>query len=732
MYQFIKNPKNNRQVKVTSKLGKLIIHNYLKFIQIGGASTPNTSNFPGNIIENLRLKCETPMINKRIKYLQDMVIDTSDEEVNRYRKSFNNASESIFTKFSQDEGRPTVIGKPEEKSVGQRFGNITLHFKKYLNTDEKLLGGNTGNIEYSDYDVFLAEFTIQNIRMDNFIRLYLRLDNVIVYDKDKYLLNKVKTIVPDITSEVYIKSLIKFWNDNNDIFPSKDKDWEPFGINSLNLFKNGWQILYYDCAPFIKHLDTILQQVNKELFGVDKMDRHTNESTTKNGQLWFSLCNYKTEIKYDGTNKCVGTDKENHEGPIDQLHKDKYDSKKTTEDEIKKILLDRQNVTHIDNCDQDKYHIVYKKEKEAKALFEFDKYINLTHHGFMNGYLSGKFLFKAIDPLQFIDQSEIDDTFKNAIKWKEYLNFYLAGIANIVLYASHKMELFMSQGWNSDSWKDSYGNQKAVNHLLDYWIGNNIDEEIGPVSNNLSYNIRLSKSIFFGSSSTSNKDDIRDMYILKGIENATKRLYSKKYALQLYTTHPIIKIEEDNLCLNGFPKEDVSDEMKECIRRQYMFDINDLCRKRLDIDDDNDHYPEDDDYPRSKMSIYNKNINLKPDGTKDYTKFFGYLKNKNNKYNIPCSTKSANIDSWVPDSYRWKPQPLSEAHPEQATRDKSEETVIHLLKIDALEKILFGAPDEGALVPRIAVLENIMFGSESSGDIPTRIDNLENTIGPYA
>jgi hypothetical protein len=349
------------------------------------------------------------------------------------------------------------------------------------------------------------------------------------------------------------------------------------------------------------HLSDIFKKihelVNNEYYPNNKYDL-TNTFGEKGGQIFFGL-NYNDW----GSDKAV-------------KHIQMYEGDESNPDEIKEVLGNKKKSAYI-YADDDKYHIVYKKEKEAIALYEFDKYINTSLHGFMNGTNSGKYMLTG-EPLFFIDISQIDENFKKAIKWTEYINFFLAGRGNIVLYIAGNPE--RTPGTRP---KNSYGNQKAVNHLLNYWISSGIDEEIGDISNNLSYNIRLSKSLFMGSSSTSNKDKLRDLYRIE-----SERDNAKKNLLQKYITHPLINTEQNNLCLDGKPKEGITDEIKKCIERQYMFDIDDLCQKRLDTDN-NPHYPDGTDYPKSQMSMYEQYSNT--------PYYYGYQIENENEYNIPCS-----------------------------------------------------------------------------------------------
>ena len=138
----------------------------------------------------------------------------------------------------------------------------------------------------------------------------------------------------------------------------------------------------------------------------------------------------------------------------------------------------------------------------------------------------------------------------------------------------------------------------------------------------MAYNIRLSTSIFMGNCSTKTKDEIEiiDYHI-------------QDRQLKIIYWHCIIHILQYKkyVMFWRLPERWYQWKIEQCVEQQYIFDLNDLCLERLDEDDPNSHYAENVDYPRSKISMYSKNL--------DTPLYYGYqigLTNAN-KYNKSCS-----------------------------------------------------------------------------------------------
>lgn len=439
--------------------------------------------------------------------------------------------------------------------------------------------------------IFNLTLEITQIKLKNYLMVYGRVIDI-----------KVPT-----PAEAILKidglDLLDFYRRSN-IFPNLGDEWEIFGVNLIKLFKKGFVLIpsgRIGLSNIIKIFHQGIDKSNKHFFRSGPQLLYNTDSNKRNnneiGQLYFQ-CRFNNEIKKD----------------YDKI----YTNSNLTGTEIQNVIDNKDNVSSWAN-DQDKYHIVYNKEYETIALYEFQKYMITQLHGFMHQTsserMSGKYVF-SLSPLQFLDFTEIDESLKDTIKWNEFINFFLNGRAPLVLYIGDL---------------DTYGNQKTGSHLINYW--NKLPEIIAQTSNNLSYNIRLSKFIFYGSADTMSKDILRDKYRIPEIKDSTKFESLTKYKM-----HSQVQSDYDKLCFDGKPRDDISSNVKNCVQKKYMFDIDDLCKPTLNIQNHNiqqEHYDEGVDYPRSKLSDY-KSGHLKNLANSN-TVYFGYKFEDDNPYRLTCN-----------------------------------------------------------------------------------------------
>ena len=513
------------------------------------------------------------------------------------------ANEKIDYHSSTGSSYFTDINMPEIEEWKTMINQIMSTFLESLEQNEKIVKLDLYNLyknidnpprvkqlyDPPGYYIFNLTFEITQIRLENYLIVYGRVIDIKAAPQAEYIL------------KIHGNDLLDFYR-RSKIFPNLGDEWEIFGVNLIKLFKKGF-VLMPSAGTGISNIIKIFHQ------GIDKSNGHFFKllgpqllynigvkGNNEIGQLFFQCrLNYNIEKDYDKI----------------------YRNFNLTGTEIQKVIDNKDNVSSWAN-DQDKYHIVYSKEYETIALYEFQKYMTTQLHGFMHQptspRMSGKYVF-SLSPLQFLDFTEIDENLKDAIKWNEFLNFFLNGRAPLVIYIGDI---------------DTYGNQKAGSHLINYW--NKVPEIIAQTSNNLSYNIRLSKFIFYGSADTMSKDILRDKYRISQIKDATKFESLTKYKM-----HSQVESEHDKLCLDDKPRDDISSNVKNCVQKKYMFDIDDLCKPTLNIQNPNiqqEHYDEGVDYPRSKLSDY-KSGHLKNLANSN-TVYFGYKFEDDNPYRFTC------------------------------------------------------------------------------------------------
>jgi len=245
--------------------------------------------------------------------------------------------------------------------------------------------------------------------------------------------------------------------------------------------------------------------------------------------------------------------------------------------------------------DSAKSHIVCKYNLKTFTIYNVIKYIASQKYIF----IKGKILLTPYKPDTYFDDSEVTEI-KKTYDWQTYLdNYGYAARGDIVFYYIET---------------NNYKLQYNLDNLIDYFKKNNLDNILSKKSNNLVYNKRLSKLIFYSLiSQTKVPEEIRDNYI-----NSRTKERAKKAAKRYSTT---LELEKENLYYCDNSNIDM-ESAKRCIQNKWGLGINDLCSKNYG----NQEYT-DNIYPRSKL--YNSNYNE-----------FGYYESK--EYNL-CSPRNFKV-----------------------------------------------------------------------------------------
>ena len=180
--------------------------------------------------------------------------------------------------------------------------------------------------------------------------------------------------------------------------------------------------------------------------------------------------------------------------------------------------------------------------------------------------------FYRID--NYLDDSDAFRMYKGKYDWQEYLDFFgYAARGDIVFYNKSFNKLTSTLNILT------YNNNKLqydLDNLIDYFKENNyngqsLDTYISKESNNLVYNKRLSKSIFYAliEHDTSSLEGIRDNYRDKDSLKIINKIISKEISSTKDLT-----TEKKNIC-----SKKTKQDFNSCIKDKWGIDINDLCKK---------------------------------------------------------------------------------------------------------------------------------------------------------
>lgn len=550
-YSRIKHPVSGIFFDIHTKKGKKLLQNYIN--HIGGRWTSGECS-----TENIKEKKESNY--DKIKNFMFLNIDTPKinkriEELKSLEKLENEWTDKINTML-----RNYIL------IADENLLDFDITYYRIIRNNENMLRGDKN--EPKPLEGFIkSKMTITKIELNNYFRIYVKPKILSCGSLDLRAIGSItlKEKLEKISNEKNNRYLINDLYMNSEMFPNKNEEYEITGVFLLNLLKKGIH------AHIKSNFGEIINDILKDLVLINHNQKFNNFISNGN-QVFFTLL-----LDEEQRNKYIY----NHDEPPGF-----------------EILGNRKNESV--NCgNKDKIHIVYKKEEEAYSIYKFIEYVESDDHGLSEGdektNAAGKFEL-SISALKWIDLLEIDNTLKYSVKWNDYLDIMLSGRANIVLY----------------NLNDSYHTQKAVNHLLDYWNKEGIDEKIGSFSNNLFYNIRISKSLFIGSDDTKTKEEMRDKY--NYMKDPIKKDLAKDLLKIYYTIDPLLENEKKYFCSN---LERISKKDILCLIKKYNINIDDLCGLN--------EYSEN-LYPKSLMSKY-----IKRD-----CDYYGYLINDDNIYSKTC------------------------------------------------------------------------------------------------
>ena len=218
-----------------------------------------------------------------------------------------------------------------------------------------------------------------------------------------------------------------------------------------------------------------------------------------------------------------------------------------------------------------KTHIVCNYQSKTLTIYHMMKYIAENPVYFNRGKII--LAFYRID--NYLDDSDAYRMYDGKYDWQEYLDFFgYAARGDIVFY---NKSMGLNPHYNLEM---TYNNKKLqydIDNLIDYFKANNyngqsLDTYISKKSNNLAYNKRLSKSIFYSliEKDTSTLEGIRDDY--RDYEDklpVIDKIIDKKISSTKDLT-----TEKKNIC-----SKKTKQDYKMCIKDKWGLDINDLCKK---------------------------------------------------------------------------------------------------------------------------------------------------------
>jgi len=216
-----------------------------------------------------------------------------------------------------------------------------------------------------------------------------------------------------------------------------------------------------------------------------------------------------------------------------------------------------------------KIHISYKQQYQTFALYNYITYLTQYPHLIKQT----KVFLLSFDSRFHVDDSEIAPNL--AADWYHYLNLFGYGArAQVVIYIS-------------DGTVDNKQLQTELDTFIEYWTQSGVDELIGRKSNNLIYNERLTRSIFYSTSkSTDVQEGIRDT----GSPEAT-----------FFSISTPLSKERQRFCsVKGRDAPTTRD--KACIKDKWGLPYNDLCG-----------VSPDGKYPRSDLYFYHGKGIYSPD-----------------------------------------------------------------------------------------------------------------------
>jgi hypothetical protein len=203
------------------------------------------------------------------------------------------------------------------------------------------------------------------------------------------------------------------------------------------------------------------------------------------------------------------------------------------------ILRDKGRDPHAKGSS--KIHITFNPRFQTFTLYNIVKYMATQPHLFH----TAKMFLLLHDSRFNVDDSEVKP--RELYDWTTYLNNYgYSARSSVVIYLDvNNIEL-----------------QVELDSLIKYWTDNGIDDLIKRKSNNLIYNKRLSKSIYY---SISQSSDIQETIRDKNSDDKNE-----------YSISTQLKKERDRFCGVKGKNAAVSDDIR-CIMDKWGINMEDLC-----------------------------------------------------------------------------------------------------------------------------------------------------------
>lgn len=219
-----------------------------------------------------------------------------------------------------------------------------------------------------------------------------------------------------------------------------------------------------------------------------------------------------------------------------------------------------------------KTHIVCKYDCLVLTIYQTIKFLVENEVFFSRG----KFIINPLRIDKYFDDIDVKNKF-DYDKWVKYLDDIGYSARASVVFYNKKFIIDKSKSNVFDiNEYTNYMLQHDIDTLIDYFkqkkfYGTPLDRLIGNESNNLAYNKRLSKSIFYAliERDTASLDGIRDDYAdPKKRRGAVKKIIDS----DIFTTSEL-ESEKKLMCHHKDPKDLV------CLKHKWNLNFNDLCQR---------------------------------------------------------------------------------------------------------------------------------------------------------
>lgn len=452
------------------------------------------------------------------------------------KKKIDMASSNNLKKSPSSEKNRGASAKPS--TVHLRENSLFNEWISYVNQTINMLLSQRKRplkLEFSFINItnFIIAFTIE-VNVDNIVFN----DNLDIYITKTNNLNLAKSVSGDKIFKKYY--ITQFSN---------------MKIDKEELFRNGYLIDYHDKIRLHNQFgELIAEAIN-------------TANSVFYDKYWRKPKNY-IELEYKQSSSFYFTN-EKHKSQ-NQIYKKLPRSYPPHEFRSTPHLIETGRRVGIESG-VGKTHIVCKHNFITLTIYQTTKYL-VENEVFFN---RGKFVINPLRIDKYYDNIDVKNKL-NYEKWVKYLDDYgYSARADVVFYnAPFIRDTTKSNVFDIDEYTN-YMLQHDIDKLIDYFKktkfnGQTLDNLIGKESNNIAYNKRLSKSIFYAliEKDTSSLDGIRDYYA-----NPTKKSLAIKKIVdsKLYTTSEL-ESEKKLMCYHEDPKDLI------CLKNKWNLDFNDLCQ----------------------------------------------------------------------------------------------------------------------------------------------------------